>query len=142
MVKSHNRIVIEDLNVSGMVKNHHLASSILDGGFSEFRRQLEYKCQWNGVELVIADRWFASSKTCSCCGNKQDMPLKKRVFKCEKCGIEINRDLNAAINLNNYTPSYGVKACGDTKFHAERQVSVVEAGIRQQLANVQVCTSS
>lgn len=143
LVKNHNRIVIEDLNVSGMVKNHNLASAILDGGFFEFRRQLEYKSEWNNVELVIADRWFASSKTCSCCGHKQDMPLKKRLFICEKCGLIIDRDLNAAINLNKYfAPSYGVKACGDTKFHAERQVSVNEAGIRPQLVNEQVWISS
>ncbi len=132
LVKNHNRIIIEDLNVSGMIKNHHLASAILDGGFYEFRRQLEYKCKWNGVELVIADRWFASSKTCSCCGHKQDMPLKKRVFVCEKCGQVMDRDLNAAINLNNYTPSYGVKVCRDAKFHVERQVGVMEAEIKHQ----------
>lgn len=131
LVKSHNRIVIENLNVSGMVKNHNLASAILDGGFYEFRRQLEYKCKWYGVELMIADRWFASSKTCSHCGHMQDMPLKKRVFVCEKCGLVIDRDLNAAINLNNYTPSNGVKDCGNAKFHAARQVSVNEAVIRR-----------
>jgi len=126
-----------------MTKNHNLASAILDGGFYEFRRQLEYKCEWNTVELIIADRWFASSKTCSRCNHKQDMPLKKRVFICEHCGLIIDRDLNAAINLNNYyTPSYGVKDCGDIKFHAKRQVDVNEAVISQQTRNVQVCISS
>lgn len=134
LTKNHSRIVIEDLNVSGMVKNHNLASSILDGGFYEFKRQLEYKCKWNSVELVVADRWFASSKTCSCCGHKQDMPLKKRIYTCGNCGMVMDRDLNAAINLNNYTPSYGGKACGDAKFHAEGQVGVGEAGIRHRAA--------
>lgn len=142
LVKSHNKITIEDLNVSGMVKNHNLASSILDGGFFEFKRQLEYKCKWNSVELVVANRWFASSQTCSCCGHKQKMPLKERVFNCEKCGLKIDRDLNAAINLNNYTPSYGVKAGGDAKFHDASQVSINEAGIRQQTSHVQVCIGS
>lgn len=142
LVKSHNRITIEDLNVSGMVKNHNLASAILDGGFYEFKRQLEYKCKWNSVELVIADRWFPSSQLCSCCGHKQKMPLKMRTYNCELCGLKIDRDVNAAINLDNYTPSYGVKASGDAKFHSERKVSIVEAGIRQQLANVQVCIGS
>ena len=142
LVKNHNRIVIEDLNVSGMSKNHHLASAILDGGFYEFRRQLEYKCKWNGIELIVADRWFASSKTCSKCGHKQNMPLKKRVFICEECDLVIDRDVNAAINLNNYTPSYEVKDCEDAKFHAKKQVGVSEAVIRHQTRNVQVCVSS
>ena len=72
--KNHTECVIEDLNVRGMSKNHKIASAILDGGFHEFKRQLEYKCKWHNCELVIADRWFASSKTCSHCDHKQDMP--------------------------------------------------------------------
>lgn len=102
LVKNHDRITIEDLNVSGMMKNHNLAAAIQDGGFFEFKRQLAYKCKWSGVELIIADRWFASSKTCSCCGHKQEMPLRTRIFKCERCENESDRDLNAAINLDNY----------------------------------------
>ena len=141
LVKNHNRIVIEDLNIGGMVKNRNLASAILDGGFYEFRRQLTYKCAWYGVELIVADRWFASSKTCSCCGHKQDMPLKTRTFVCEACGLVIDRDLNAAINLNNYTPSFGVKVCGDAKFQAEKPVGVDEAEIRCQTEK-SVCVSS
>lgn len=142
LVKSHNKIVIEDLNVSGMVKNHNLASSILDGGFYEFRRQLEYKCDWNSVELVVADQWFASSQICSCCGNRKKMPLKQRIYSCDNCGLIIDRDLNAAINLKNYTPSYGVKACGDAKFQPISVVNICETGIRQQTGNVQVCIGS
>lgn len=142
LVKNHNKITIEDLNVSGMAKNRNLASSILDGGFSEFHRQLEYKCKWNSVNMVLANRWFASSQTCSDCGHKQKMPLKKRVYNCEQCGLSIDRDLNAAINLNNYTPSYEVNACGGDKFQDASPVVASEAGTRQQLADVQVCVSS
>ena len=102
LAKNHSKVIIEGLNVSGMLQNHNLASAIANGGFYEFKRQLEYKCLWNGTELVIADQWFASSQYCSCCHHKQKMPLKERTFVCENCKIEIDRDLNAAINLLHY----------------------------------------
>lgn len=93
-------VVIEDLNVSGMAKNRHLSKAIYDAGFAELRRQIEYKAQWYGVEVLLADRWFASSKTCSACGCiKDDLTLADRIFKCADCGTVIDRDLNAAINL-------------------------------------------
>lgn len=96
------RIVVEDLNVSGMMKNRHLSKAIAQQKLYEFRRQLEYKTQKYGIELVLADRWFSSSKTCSCCGAiKSDLKLKDRTFKCD-CGFVLDRDLNAAINLANY----------------------------------------
>ncbi len=96
------KIVIEDLNVSGMMKNKHLSSSIAKQGFYEFRKQLEYKCLLNGIELVIADRFYPSSKTCSKCNLvKFDLKLNDRTFKC-CCGLIIDRDLNASINLSNY----------------------------------------
>ena len=96
------RIVIEDLNVSGMMKNRHLAKAIQKQGFYEFRRQLEYKTKNEGIELVIANRFFPSSKTCSNCGTiNKDLKLSDRVFNCE-CGFSIDRDLNASINLANY----------------------------------------
>lgn len=96
------RIVIEDLNVSGMMKNRHLSKAIHKQGFYEFRRQLEYKCKRKGIELVIADRFFPSSKTCSNCGTiNKNLKLSDRLFKCE-CGFNIDRDLNASINLANY----------------------------------------
>ena len=143
LVKSHDRIVIEDLNVRGMMKNHNLAGAIADGGFSEFKRQLQYKSEMYGCDLVIADRWFASSKTCSCCGNKKEkLSLRERTFNCEKCGISIDRDLNAAINLSKYAVSDTVKACGDSKFQRESVVGIGEAGIRQQARDVQVYVSS
>jgi putative transposase len=96
------RIVIEDLNVKGMMKNKCLAEAVSKQGFNEFRRQLTYKCESYGIELVIADRFFPSSKTCSKCGKiKKDLKLSDRTYKCE-CGFTMNRDLNASINLANY----------------------------------------
>lgn len=96
------RIVIEDLNVKGMMKNKHLSDAIRKQGFYEFKRQLEYKCKFIGIELVVADRFYPSSKTCSQCGEiKKDLKLKDRVYKCS-CGLNIDRDLNASINLSKY----------------------------------------
>lgn len=96
------RIVIEDLNVQGMMKNKHLAKYIQKQGFYEFRRQLTYKCKWYGIELVIADRFYPSSKTCNTCGNiKKDLKLSDRTYKCE-CGYTMDRDLNASMNLAKY----------------------------------------
>ena len=100
LCKNHATIVVEDLNVSGMLKNHKLAQVIADCGFHEFKRQLEYKAKKFGCEIIIADRWFPSSKTCSSCGHIQDMPLKERIYNCESCGDSMDRDLNAAINLS------------------------------------------
>ena len=95
-------IVIEDLNIKGMMKNRHLSKAIGEAKFYEIRRQLEYKCLWNDVNLVIADRWFASSKICSCCGNKkQKLSLSERVYVCDVCEVKIDRDLNASYNLRN-----------------------------------------
>lgn len=101
LCKNHAVIVIEDLNVSGMMSNHKLAQSIADCGFYEFKRQLEYKCKKFGSKLVLADRWYPSSKTCSNCGcKKETLMLKERVFECGHCSFVIDRDLNAAINLS------------------------------------------
>lgn len=96
------RVVIEDLAVSNMMKNKHLSDAIRKQGFYEFKRQLEYKCKFRGIELVVADRFYPSSKTCSHCGEiKKDLKLKDRVYKC-RCGFTIDRDLNASINLSKY----------------------------------------
>jgi putative transposase len=100
LAKNHSKIVIEDLNVKGMLANHKLAKAIADMGFYEFRRQLEYKCQLYGSQLIIADRWFPSSKTCSNCGTvKEKLSLSERTFQCESCGFSCDRDLNASKNL-------------------------------------------
>ena len=95
-------ICIEDLNVSGMMKNRHLSEAIQQQGLSEFRRQIEYKAKWNNIPVIIADRFFPSSKMCSCCGHiKKDLKLSDRVYKCE-CGNIINRDFQASLNLKKY----------------------------------------
>lgn len=95
------KIVIEDLNLKGMMSNHKLARSIQSSKFYEIRRQLMYKCKNNNIELTVADRFYPSSKTCSSCGNiKDDLKLKDRVYRCPQCGTIIDRDLNAAINLS------------------------------------------
>jgi putative transposase len=102
LAKTKSVVVIEDLNVAGMLKNHHLAQAIGDVGFGEFRRQLAYKAAWYGCRVVVASRWEPSSKTCSGCGwVDEDLALSDRVFHCQNpgCGLVMDRDLNAAINL-------------------------------------------
>lgn len=97
-----SRIVMETLNIKGMMKNKHLSKAIGQQKLYEFKRQIQYKCKKYGIEFVEADTWYPSSKTCSCCGAiKSDLKLKDRVFKCD-CGFVLDRDLNAAINLANY----------------------------------------
>ena len=97
------RVIMENLNISGMMKNKYLSESIQEQKFYEFIRQMKYKCEFNGIEFVTADKFYPSSKTCSCCGNiKKDLRLKDRVYVCDKCGLKIDRDKNASINLGNY----------------------------------------
>lgn len=99
-----HKIVIEDLNVMGMMKNKYLSTAIQEQCFYEFYRQIKYKCEWNEIELVIANRWFPSSKTCSNCGKlNRKLRLSDRVYKCD-CGLVLDRDYNAAINLMRYVP--------------------------------------
>ena len=95
-------ICIEDLNVSGMMKNRHLSKAVQQQGFYEFRRQIEYKSAWNNIPVIIADRFFPSSKLCSCCGEiKKDLKLSDRIYKCD-CGNVIDRDYQASLNLKQY----------------------------------------
>ena len=95
-------ICMEDLNVSGMMKNKYLSKAVQQQGFYEFRRQIEYKSKWNNIPVIIADRFFPSSKLCSCCGNiKKDLKLSDRIYKCE-CGNIIDRDFQASLNLKKY----------------------------------------
>ena len=132
LTKNKSAVVLENLNVAGMKRNRKLALAISDVGFGEFRRQMQYKGAWYGCQVILADRFFASSKICSHCGYKKDvMPLSERVFRCEKCGLEIDRDLNAAINLehlikyNTTASSAGSYACGeDVRPVFNRQPSV------------------
>lgn len=105
VVRKSQAIVLEDLSVLNMLKNHNLAKAIADEGFYEIRRQFEYKCKLYNVPLIISNRYFPSSKLCSKCGWKNtQLTLKDRVFKCDQCGLEIDRDLNAAYNLINQLP--------------------------------------
>lgn len=96
-------VVMEDLNVSGMMKNRHLSKAIQEQCFYEFIRQMKYKCEWNSIPLLQVDRFYPSSKTCSCCGAiKKDLKLSDRTYTCPSCGLTIDRDYNAAINLAKY----------------------------------------
>jgi len=114
LAKSHSKVVIEDLLVSGMLKNRRLARAIADVGFYEFRRQLEYKCGWYGSELVVVPRAFPSSKMCSRCGHrKKELSLSEREYECEQCGLVIDRDLNAALNLVAVSLPETENACGE-----------------------------
>jgi len=100
LVKTHDRIVLEDLNVAGMLTNHRLARAITDAAWGELARQITYKQAWRGGHLLIADRWFPSSKTCSACGTvRASLGLDERVYHCASCGHTADRDRNAAINL-------------------------------------------
>lgn len=97
------RVVMEDLNVTGMMKNKHLSKAIAEENFHEFIRQMKYKCEEFGIEFIQVGKWYPSSKTCSCCGTiKRDLKLKDKIYRCPECGLEIDRDINAAINLSKY----------------------------------------
>jgi len=124
LAKKYRVVVIEDLQVQNLLKNYRLAGSLADCGFYELRtpsryrerRQLEYKAQLYGCQLVV-DRFYPSSQLCSRCGHRQKMLLHQRVFRCERCGLELDRDLNAALNLVQWylatCSSRGSDACGD-----------------------------
>ncbi len=100
LAKSKSALVVESLNVNGMLKNHCLAKAISDSSFGEFLRRLKYKAEWYGATIIEADMFYPSTKRCSNCGAvKDEMPLSQRVYRCEFCGFEADRDLNAALNL-------------------------------------------
>lgn len=101
--KYPKRVVMETLSVQGMMKNKHLAKYIQEQCFYEFKHQMKYKCEWNGIEFVEVERYYPSSKTCSCCGAiKKDLKLNDRIYHCDACGLTIDRDYNAAVNLMRY----------------------------------------
>ena len=102
-----HRVVMEDLSVSVMLKNKHLARAIQEQCFYEFIRQMKYKCEQYGIEFIQVDRFYPSSKTCSNCGCiKRDLKLSDRIYKCTECGLEIDRDFNAALNLERYVVNH------------------------------------
>jgi putative transposase len=137
LAKSHGQIVIEDLNVRAMVRNHRLARSIADASWGELASMLEYKCRWYGARLIRADQFFASSKTCSSCGyRKKAFALAERTFSCEGCGNVLDRDLNAALNLARWPEVAGSapetqNACGGDVRPGRRQAGLDEAGTEQ-----------
>jgi putative transposase len=111
LVRDNDMIVIEDLAVANMVRNRHLARVISDCGWGEFRRQLRYKCERYGRQLVVIDRWFPSTKTCSGCGYLlPELSLRTREWRCPSCGTRHDRDINAAKNI--LTAGQAVTACG------------------------------
>jgi putative transposase len=148
IVNNYSKIIIEDLNVKGMIKNKKLSQAIIDVSFGELARQLSYKAQWAGKSFVKADRFFASSKTCSNCGcKKEKLKLSERIFKCGNCGLKIDRDLNAAKNLANYgsTSKYEEReACGVSNSSSEEKKRGIKKQEINKLSNkfVQKCASS
>ncbi len=142
LARTKSAIVVEDLNVKGIRKNHRIAGSMSDAGMYEFRRQLEYKTVWYGSRLIVADRFYASTKACSACGHAQNIALSERTYRCAACGLEIDRDLNAALNLEKVAASSAetVNACLRREVHAsptvEGQVPAYDAGIEHHLGAV------
>ncbi|WP_144735773.1 RNA-guided endonuclease InsQ/TnpB family protein [Extensimonas perlucida] len=135
LTRRFHTIGIEDLNVRGMMKNRHLARSIADMGFFEFRRQLAYKAAMRGGQVVVADRFYASSKTCSACGHKlDDLPLSVREWTCPSCGTVHDRDVNAAVNLKNMAVSSTVAACGEEGSGLGRKTQVKPASAKQEVS--------
>lgn len=144
----HPRVAIEDLNIAGMLANHRLARSISDAAWSELARMLGYKQAWRGGTVTMVDRWFASSKTCSSCGDiKPELSLADRVFQCGSCALELDRDLNAAINLAAWAKAHSARdpqAAGpetnarreERSGHGTRrdETALIEAGTRKHQA--------
>nr|WP_245175817.1 MULTISPECIES: transposase [unclassified Cupriavidus] len=138
LTRRFHTIGIEDLNVRGMLGNRHLARSIADMSFFEFRRQLEYKAAMRGSQVVVADRFFASSKTCSACGHKLDeLALSIRQWSCPTCGTTHDRDVNAAINLKFMAVSSTVSACGEEGAGRGRKTAVKPTLMKQEVSFVQ-----
>lgn len=133
LTRRFHTIGVEDLHVRGMMANRHLARSIADMGFHEFRRHLDYKAQRRGGQIVVADRWFPRSKTCSCCGTVVDaLPLLVRQWTCGDCGASHDRDVNAAQNLERYAVSSTVSACGGEGAGLGRKSKVKPAPVKQE----------
>jgi putative transposase len=139
LAKTKSVIAVEDLHVKGMQRNGSLALSVSDAGFGELRRQLAYKSDWYGSTVVIADRYYPSSKTCSCCGVIRDtLRLSERRFDCDACGVSLGRDENAAINLRRY----GLRALASELPEGLREVTPVETKALASAVQYEVKPSS
>ena len=135
LAKTKSVVVIEDLNVSGRLKNHRLVQAIAAVGFAEFRRQLTYKTAWYGSQVVVASRWEPSSKTCSGCGwVDADLTLADRTFHCQVCGLVLDRDLNAAINREHLAGSSSDSriACGEGSAGLGHEAQVQMSSVKQE----------
>ena len=133
LTRRFHTIGIEDLNVKGMLANQRLARAIADMGFHELRRQLSYKTAWRGGDIVVADRWYPSSKTCSCCGHRLgELPLGMRSWMCPMCGVQHDRDVNAAVNLKNVAMSSIATACGENGSGPVREHGTKPVPVKQE----------
>lgn len=133
ITRRFHTIGIEDLNVKGMLGNRRLSRSIADMGFYELRRQLTYKATWRGGQVVVANRWYPSSKTCSCCGHQlQTLTLDQRRWTCPDCGAHLDRDVNAAVNLKNMAVSSIATACGGAGAGLVRKREAKPASVKQE----------
>jgi putative transposase len=133
LAKNHSKIVIEDLAVAGMLKNRRLARAIADVGMHEFRRKLVYKCKWYGSQLIIAHRTFPSSKRCSSCGHKKkQLALSEREYHCTMCGLRIDRDFNAALNLVTVSLPETLTACGEDVRRCDSSEIMTQASMKQE----------
>jgi putative transposase len=133
LTRQFHTIGIEDLNVKGMAKNRRLSRAINDMGFFEFRRQLEYKSAMRGSQVVVADRWYASSKICSHCGEKREsLPLSVRRWTCQHCQSHHDRDVNAAMNLRNMAVSSTASVCGEKGSGSGRKTKTKPVSVKQK----------
>jgi putative transposase len=133
VTRRFHAIGIEDLNVRGMLANRRLARAIADMGFHELRRQLSYKAAWRGGQVVVIDRWYPSSKTCSCCGHLlEELALGARSWTCPACGVLHDRDINAAVNLKNLAMSSIATACGGKGSGPVREYGAKPVPVKQE----------
>ena len=139
LTSNFKNIIIEDLDVSDMLRNKKLSRHIMDMGWFEFRRQLSYKAELRGNKVYIANRWYASSKQCSSCGKQKDIHLSERTYSCTHCGLEINRDLNASKCLEqliNTGSSPEINACGQNGSVTRLKTGLQPVWKKQELSHV------
>ncbi|KGF82148.1 transposase [Massilia sp. JS1662] len=136
VTRRFHTIGIENLNVRGMLSNRHLSRAIADMGFHELRRQLEYKAAWRCGHVVVVDRWYPSSKTCSCCGHwLKELALGTRSWTCPECAVWHDRDVNAAVNLKNMAMSSIATACGGNGSGPVREQETKPVPVKQELSS-------